>query len=274
MPPKLGILAGTGALPRRLVEACQADRREVFVITFEGENENRDLPAVPGTRLPLGAVGRVLEALRQAGCREVVLAGAFRRPAWSALKPDWRGARLLPKVMAAGGDDAVLKVIAKEMESEGFRVIGADEVQPQLLAPVAAIAGRAATPAERSDIALGRAVLRALSPFDVGQAVVVEAGRVLGIEGPEGTDALIDRARNLKTAGPGTGVLVKMRKRGQDQRLDRPTVGPTTVESVAGAGFAGIAVEAGETLLVDQSALTARALALGVFVVGFDAERD
>jgi DUF1009 family protein len=270
VPPKLGILAGTGELPRRLVEACRAAGREVFVVTFEGENENRELAGAPGATLPLGAVGRTFEALRQAGCTEVVMAGRFRRPALTSLRPDLRGARLLPKIVRAGGDDALLRVLASEIESEGFRVIGPEDVLPRLLASRGPLGAKRPTAADERDIARGVAVLKALSPFDVGQAVVVEGERVLGIEGPEGTDALIDRSRAFRSQ-PGKGFLVKMMKAGQDARVDRPAIGPGTVERISAAGLAGIACEAGATLIIDAVAVGERADALGVFLTGVDA---
>jgi len=122
--------------------------------------------------------------------------------------------------------------------------------------------------AANADIARGLAVVRALGALDIGQAVVVEAGVVLGVEAIEGTDALIERAGRLKREGPRRGVLVKAKKPGQERRIDLPTIGVDTVERVATAGFAGIALEAGSALIVDRDEVARKADAAGVFVVG------
>jgi len=120
------------------------------------------------------------------------------------------------------------------------------------------------------DIARGKAVLEALSPADVGQAVAVQEGLVLAVEAVEGTDAMIVRAGALKRDNAEGPVLVKMRKRGQERRADLPTIGPDTVTGAAASGFRGIAVEAGATLLIDREAAVAAANDAGLFIVGIE----
>lgn len=266
MPPKVGILAGGGDLPGRLVEACRAAGREFFVIAFEGE-DSEPIPEVAATRVGVGAVGKTLKLLHEEGCEEVVLAGPIKRPAFKSLKLDWRGARLLPKVAAAKGDNALLSVVVDALEGEGFRVIGADDLLPQLLAPQGSLGRHRPSEADQRDIDRGSNVLRALGPYDIGQAVVVEDGRVLGIEAAEGTRALLDRIPALKQAA-GRGVLVKLAKPGQDRRVDRPAIGEATVRQAAEAGLAGIALEAGGAIIIDSQAVEAAADDLGLFVVG------
>ncbi len=117
------------------------------------------------------------------------------------------------------------------------------------------------------DIAQGERVARALGALDIGQAVVVQQGLVLGVEAIEGTDALLRRCAGLRREGPG-GVLVKVEKPGQEQRADRPTIGPQTVALAAAAGLRGIAVEAGATIVLDRDEVVAAADRAGLFVFG------
>ena len=265
MPPKLGILAGWGSLPGQLVAACQASGRDYFVIGFNGETDRQDLE--PDAWVDVAAVGRTLGLLREAGCREVVLAGPIRRPSLTSLRPDRRGAKLMVKLLrAGGGDDAILSTVVAELESEGFRVVGSDDLVSALTVPPGPL-GRH-RPDERSerDIGLGVAVLRALGELDVSQAAVVHQGRVLGIEAAEGTDALLERCRALREDGGG-GVLVKLPKPGQERRVDLPTIGSATVEMAAGSGLAGIAIEAGGVLILDREQAVQAADRLGLFVV-------
>jgi DUF1009 family protein len=112
-----------------------------------------------------------------------------------------------------------------------------------------------------------------VSRFDIGQAVVVIGGRVVALEAAEGTDAMLARVAALRRdgrvrAGKRRGVLVKMAKRGQDLRTDLPVIGADTVENAAAAGLAGIAVEAGRTLIAERPATVAAADRAGLFVVG------
>jgi DUF1009 family protein len=128
----------------------------------------------------------------------------------------------------------------------------------------------------RADIAKGRAVLAALSPFDIGQAVIVIEGHVVAVEDIGCTDALLANLARLRAQGriaakSGRGVLVKAPKTGQDLRFDLPTLGPRTIEGVAAAGLAGIAVAAGNTLIAEPQAMTAAADRAGLFVTGVPA---
>jgi DUF1009 family protein len=270
MAAKLGIIAGGGDLPFRLIEACRAAGRPFFVLALEGHADDGVCAGVPHARVRLGAAGAALDALRKAGVTEIVMAGKVRRPSLAELRPDWRAARMFAKLgMRALGDDGLLRAVSVELEGEGFRIVGVQDVFAPLLTPAGPI-GRLAPDADAvRDIARGVEVARMLGTLDVGQAVVVQQGIVLGVEAVEGTDALIERCGPLRRAGAG-GVLVKLCKPTQDRRLDLPTVGPVTVEGIARAGFAGIAAEAGGTLMIDREAVAAAADRLGVFVVGWE----
>jgi hypothetical protein len=267
--PKLGIIAGGGRLPLQLIECCQANARDFFVVALEGIADMTPLRGLPHVVVRLGAVGESLEQLHKAGAKELVLAGHVKRPSLSALRPDMMGAKLLARLGTAffGGDDALLKAVAAFLEEEGFRVVGADEVLHSLLAPTGVLGSVTPDARDEADIAQGMKVALALGSLDVGQAVIVEHGYVLGVEAAEGTDALIARCASLKREARG-GVLVKLKKPRQDGRIDLPTIGPETVEKLAAAGFCGIAVQSGGSLIVDQPVTIARANTLGLFIVG------
>jgi DUF1009 family protein len=263
----VGILAGSGELPGMLVEACRAGGREPFVVAFNGFT---DPGAVAGTRhvwVDIAAVGKTFQHLRQAACGAVVLAGRMRRPALASLRPDARGLLVLAKMAAAGGDDAMLRVLVKEMESEGFQVLGADDLLRDLLAPAGPLGSAAPQESHRADIGRGIAVARAIGAVDVGHAVAVQQGIVLGVEAVEGTDALLRRCADLRREGA-PGVLVKLKKLGQDRRVDLPVIGPTTIEGARAAGLAGIAIEAGGTLILRRAEVIAVANAASLFVYG------
>lgn len=265
--PKLGVIAGGGSLPPLLAKAAKGSGRDPFVVCIEGVAEPADFDFVPNTVAPVAKVGRIIEALKSAGCRDLVMAGRMQRPDFRTLIPDLRGVKLLSRLIGAKGDDAILRLVIQYLESEGFRVVGVEDVLSDLLVPVGALGKIEPKEAAIADIARGVAVLKALGELDIGQGVTVQDGIVLGVEAAEGTDGLLKRTRGLAKPGAG-GVLVKLKKAGQDRRADLPAIGVETVRGVAGAGLAGIAVEAGGALVIDREAVAAAADAAGLFVVG------
>ena len=268
MADRLGILAGAGELPLRVIEAAREASRPVFVLAFEGIADRAVVAGSPHAWVRLGAAGEGMRLLRENGVVELVLAGSVRRPSIAGLRPDWRAAKFFARVgLKALGDDGLLGAVIKELESEGFRVVSLESLLPHMLAPRGAIGALLLDDAAQADIARGLEAARALGALDIGQAVVVQQGMVLGVEAIEGTDALLARCAALRREGRG-GVLVKIAKPGQERRADLPVIGPGTVAAALAAGLAGIAVEAGSTLLVDRDAIAAAADAAGMFVVG------
>jgi UDP-2,3-diacylglucosamine hydrolase len=264
----LGIIAGSGGLPCRVIDSCRAAGRAVFVLALEGEVDRETVAAVPHAWCRLGGAASGLDLLRANGVGELVLAGGVRRPSLSSLRPDWRAAKFLARVgYRALGDDGLLSAVVKELEREGFRVIGADQLLDQASLGEGPL-GQVKPDADAdADIAQGLRLARAIGALDIGQAVVVQQGLVLGVEAIDGTDALIRRCAGLGRDGPG-GVLVKAEKPGQERRADRPTIGPQTVTLAAESGLSGIAAQAGATLVVDRDEVIRLADAAGLFVVG------
>ena len=268
MADRLGIVAGGGTLPRRLVECCRAAGRDVFVLAVEGAAEPATVEGVPHAWCRLGAAATGLALLRENQVTELVLAGGIRRPSLSALQPDWRAAKMFARVgYRALGDGGLLSAVVKELEQEGFRVVGPDQLLGRALAPEGPLGRIRPDELSQADIERGLRVARTLGVLDIGQAVIVQQGLVLGVEAIEGTDELLRRCAALRREGPG-GVLVKIEKPGQDPRADRPTIGLRTVLLAAEAGLQGIAVEANATIVLDHDEVIRAADHAGLFVVG------
>ena len=166
-----------------------------------------------------------------------------------------------------GRDDALLSLIVNELEDEGFRVVGADDVLGDLLVEAGPLGRLVPTPQAAADIDIGVKVIAALGALDIAQAVVIQHGRVLGIEAAEGTDALIDRCAALQSSEWPGAVLVKLRKPGQERRVDLPAIGAPTIARAADAGFVGIAIESAGTLVMDRGAVISSADQRGLFVI-------
>ena len=270
----LGIIAGGGELPRAVAESARDAGREVFVLALRGSCEDW-VTDYSHEWVALGETGKAFKALKSGNVGDVLLVGKVERPKFSEIKLDAKSVMLAPRVMAAAlrGDDALLRSVVDLFEREGFRVIGAAEAAPNLLADVGPLGRLTPTSQQEEDIALAFKVVRALGALDVGQAAIVCGGLTLAVEAAEGTDAMIARVANLPEHIRGVpakrrGVLAKAPKPVQDRKTDLPVIGVHTIRNVAAVGLAGVAVEAGGALIVDKRAVGAEANKLGLFVVG------
>ena len=268
MADRLGIVAGGGGLPRYLVECCRATGRDVFVLALEGAAELATVQGVPHAWCRLGAAATGLALLRENHVTELVLAGGIRRPSLAALRPDWRAAKLFARIgYRALGDDGLLSAVVEELEREGFRVVGADQLLDRTLVPEGPLGRLRPDQQAQADIEYGLRIARTLGALDVGQAVIVQQGFVLGVEAIEGTDELLRRCGRLRREGLG-GVLIKVEKPGQEPRVDRPTIGLHTVALAAETGLRGIAVEAHATIMLDRDEVIRAADQADLFLVG------
>ena len=267
--PTLGILAGGGRLPGQVAAAARAAGRGVFMIGLEGFADPAVLAPWPHEVVRILAAGRIIAALREHGCQDLVLVGPVRRPSLLDLRPDAEGARILARIgrAAFAGDDGLLAAVVRVFAEEGFRVVGAHEILNEALGPMGLLSRAGPDAVSMADIRRGIAVARALGAIDVGQGCVVQQGMVLAVEAAEGTDAMLARCASLARPGRG-GVLVKLVKPGQDRRADLPTIGPETLRGAAEAGLRGVAFEAGGTILAERDAAVAAADAAGLFLLG------
>lgn len=273
---KLGVIAGGGELPVVLAEHCAAQNRPYFVARI-APYADAALDAHPGATHGLGAMGARMAAMRDAGCDAVVLIGQVPRPDVSKLDLDDGAKAMLPAILAAlpQGDDALLRAVLAEHERAGFKVLGAEQVMGDLIAPAGVWGAVTPSVAHMKDIAKGAEIAHAIGAFDIAQGVVVASGHVLAVEAAEGTDEMLKRVAALPPALRGTqdaprGVLVKRPKPIQERRIDLPVVGVRTIEGAAAAGLAGIAVEARGALAVRRADMIAAADRLGLFLYGFN----
>jgi UDP-2,3-diacylglucosamine hydrolase len=274
----IGLIAGGGMLPFAVADSLIARNIAPTFFALKGVCDAAQVKRFRHHWISIGQFGRLKSLLRAENCRELVFIGSLVRPSLSEIRLDWGTIRILRSVWAAfrGGDDHLLSGIAEIFERSGFRMVGIKDVAPDLLMPQGCLTRAWADDQAVTDIAKGRDVLLALSPFDIGQAAVVIDGHVVGVEDIEGTDGLLARVARLRAEGrirakAGRGVLVKAPKRGQDLRFDLPTLGPRTIEGAAAANLAGIAIVAGNTIVAEPQAMIEAADRAGLFVTGLPA---
>jgi DUF1009 family protein len=277
---RVAVIAGSGRLPANVVDGLVATGHAPFVVLIAGEAGcDQRLTAQDHATLEIENFGALVPLLKAKGVTHVVMAGGVeRRPTW------WR-MRITPSFLSVAakalyglsrGDDGLLRTVVRAFEDKGFKVVGAHQIVPDLLAPEGLLTRASPTAADRRDLDAALIAARMIGALDIGQGAVAIGGRVIALEGIEGTDGLLERTRTLRSHGriaaAKRGVLVKCAKPGQELRADLPAIGPATIDGAHAAGLAGIGVEAGRSLILDHGALIARADALGLFVVGLSAE--
>ena len=270
---KLGIIAGGGALPGQIVSACRDTGRPHFVLAFEGSADPASFAGSPMEWIRASGISKALDIARREEVEELVLVGGIQRPSMLDLMRDVRSAKFLAKVGTRMlGDDNLLSAVVREIEeSEGFRVIGPEVILEDILATVGSYGAVDPGADDKADIARGILAVRTMGALDIGQGAVVQNGRVLGVEGAEGTDRLIERCAEFVDNDAAGGVFVKAPKPSQERRVDLPAVGISTIQNAIRAGLRGIAVEAGGVLVMDRQEIKAEADRAGVFFYGFDA---
>jgi DUF1009 family protein len=274
----IGLIAAGGVMPFAVADSLTARGINPVLFALRGACDPVGVERFRHHWISIGQLGKATRLFRAENCRDLVFIGTLVRPALSEVRLDWGTLRVIGRVWAAfrGGDDHLLSGIGRILEQDGFRMVGIKDVAPDLLMPEGCLTLEAPDEKAAADIVRGREVLRALSPFDIGQATVVIDGHVVGVEDIEGTDGLLARVARLRAEGrirarTAGGVLVKAPKSGQDLRFDLPTMGPRTVEGAAAAKLAGIAIVAGNTIVVEPQAVIEAADAAGLFVTGLSA---
>ncbi len=268
---KLGIIAGGGILPQILIQYCKDTGRDFFVLAIENNADAAIFtPDVPYKWVRIGQAGTGFKLFHEQKVEEVVMIGTIHRPSFSDLVPDLRTAAFFARIgLKSVGDDGILRALVKEIESENMRVVGIHEVLPDLLVKQGTLTKTKPDKQALADIARGVEVGLELGRLDVGQSVIVQQGLVLGVEGIEGTDKLIERCGTYQRKGD-SGVLIKLRKPQQDMRIDLPTIGSKTIENLHNAGMRGIAVHAGNALIVNEPEVIALADKYKMFIIGIE----
>lgn len=272
----LGLLAGMGRLPAEIAASARRQGRRVAAVALrELADAGLEAEVDAITWANLGDFGGMLDWLRAEGAAEVVLGGkvpkAFLWERRDAVRPD---ARALAALATLGDrkDDSLLGMVVQVLEAEGLRVGSQLALAADLCAPVGVLGRHVPSAEQERDVAFAWPIAKSLGALDVGQSVVVQGRAVLALEAVEGTDAAIERGCALADARSGV-VVVKVAKPAQDPRFDVPTVGLATLRTLVKGGGGMLAVEAGQTLVLEREALVAEADAHGIPVLGVDGAR-
>jgi len=276
MPDKLGLIAGNGRFPLLLLDAARSRGAEVVVAAIKEETspeiEAHGAKAVYW--MSLGELSRLIDTFKQEGVTQAIMAGQVKhKQIFSAIKPDWRLAKLLLS-LGTRNTDSLIGGVAKVLADEGIALLSSTTYLEPLLAKAGVLTKRAPSEQERKNVEYGRAVGRHLAQYDIGQTVVIAESACVAVEAMEGTDATIRRSGDLmrSLSEPASTLtreltVVKVAKPGQDMRFDVPVVGAATIEAMRDAGATCLAVDAGKCLLLDGDAMLRAADAASISVV-------
>jgi len=276
----IAIIAGKGSLPRTLAEDLVKQNKRPFLIGLGGQYEPW-IKDFDHATFEWGQVGGLFSTLKSNEITKLAMAGSMVRPTLNPFRFDFSGFLALPEVIVnmIGGDNSMLSGFIHMFAKRGITIIGAHEIMPELLTKPGIVCGGKIPQKARENIAHGINACKKLGELDIGQASIAVSGRVVALEGIEGTDAMIERVTDLRIKGKlrekgRNGVLVKSVKPNQDMRVDLPAIGPQTIQQVAEAGLRGIAIEAGHSIILEPEETLASANAKDIFIYGFDIVRD
>ncbi len=273
---RLGLIAGNGKFPLLVLDAARAQGFEVVVaaIKEEASPEIEDRGAASVHWLSLGELSKLIETFQREGVQRAIMAGQVKhKQIFSAIRPDWRLAKLL-LCLGTRNTDSLLGAVAQVLAAEGITLESSTALLEPLLVKSGVLTRRAPTEQERKNIDYGRAVARQLAQHDIGQTVVIAESACVAVEAMEGTDATITRAAHIMASLRGDAstlsralTVIKIAKPNQDMRFDVPVIGVKTIEVMQAAGATCIALDAGKCLLLEGEKILDAANAAGIAVV-------
>lgn len=275
---RLAIIAGYGRLPIDVALAAREKGIDPYILALKGEAD-QDWSNFDHIDLPIANFSKVAKTLRLQNVDRIVLAGGVRkRPKIADIRPTFKLLFSLPKllkVILSGGDDALLSLTINLFEMHGVKVVGAQEIVPNLLAQEGVLGAVAISPQNQADIKIASIAASQIGRDDKGQAAVAINDQVVATEGADGTDAMLRALAEQFGSDKSPqkqGVLVKLSKPQQERRADLPTIGPMSVINAAQAGLSGIAVEAGRSFILDKENVIKEADKRGMFIAGISRE--
>lgn len=264
--PKLGIVAGAGALPAEIVRASARSGRACHVIAID-EFADPLAESISHSRFAISKIGAIIAELRRQGCADIAFAGKFERPNGRNIKlrPDLGGLEFIARILGNFGrnDDVLHRAISNMFTSRGFRVVSPLDAAPALAARAGCLTQTKPSQALSSSFPAALECAKSHGATKQGQAVVVEAGSIIARESRAGTDAML---LALEPRTRPNAFLTKAMTPTQLPTIDPPAIGESTVVNAARAGLAGILVEADRSVIVDEAAVRAKADELGLFV--------
>ena len=273
---RLGLIAGNGKFPFLVLDAARAAGYDVVVAAIKEETspEIEFHGAVSVDWLSLGELSKLIDTFQREGVRRAIMAGQVKhKQIFSAIRPDWRLAKILLS-LTNRNTDSLLGAVAKVLAEEGITLENSTWLLEPLLVKSGVLTRRTPTEQERKNIDYGRGVAQTLAQHDIGQTVVIAESACIAVEAMEGTDATIERAGQILRSLRGDAstlqrdlTVVKIAKPNQDMRFDVPVIGLKTIQVMQAAGATCLALDSQKCLLLDGEKIIDAANAAAIALV-------
>jgi DUF1009 family protein len=265
---KIAFIVGTGGLAEQVISTAKINNLDFIVAGINGFSDKAIVNSHKHFWFYMGQVGDLIEKLKQNNIKSVVLAGAIKRPSLWALKLDNVGHKLLKEQFSkAKGDNSLLTLVIKTFEDNGFKVVSPQQIAPNILSDRKIYTKNNISEEYLEEIKEAVDIARKISVFDIGQSLVYQQNMVVAVEAVEGTSNMILRSKKLLKKHGRKGFLVKLKKLNQDVRVDLPTIGENTIKNLHKAGLAGVVIDAGNTIILNEEQTIKIANKYNIFVI-------
>jgi DUF1009 family protein len=249
-----GLIAGNGRFPVLALEAAKRAGIEVVAIGIK-EEAGSEIEARHW--ISLGQLSKLIEICKAEKITQIMMCGQVKHAKiFSSIVPDWRLLKLLSSIETKN-TEGLIGGVAKVLGDEGIELLDSTLLLKDLLAPEGVLTRRSPDAEEMRDIEYGRKIAGALAALDIGQSVAIAERACVAVEAMEGTDAMLRRAASLVEGTPLR--LVKASRRRKHMLFDVPVVGPLTIAVMSETNTTVLAIDAGNTLLIDREELIAKA---------------
>ena len=267
---KIGLIAGSGDLPNNIIDYCNDNKVDIYVVLLKDFANKKNYNCKNYIKTGIGRVGKIIRFFRKNKITDIVFAGGIKRPSLSSIFVDFKGFFLLKRILKNNklGDNSVSEIIVEFLEKNGINVLQVDDILKDCKINKGFNTSLKFDKEYLEDIRLGKELLERLSDFDVGQSVVVQQKNIIGIEGAEGTANLIKRCGSIKYKKGRKPILIKIKKIGQTNKIDLPSIGPNTIEQLHKNGFAGLVLDNQNCIIINKYNTLKVSEKMGIFVFG------
>ena len=247
---KQGLIAGDGLLPVKMAQYAKENGFDVVAISLSNDNyaQLKKYCSKVYSFCP-GEVQEIEDTLKAEGIKQITFLGKvsktilIKRP-----KFDARALDFIKKAIRLN-DDKVMLMIIEELEKIGVTILDQTLFIKNLMIPSGVLGTVQPTPEQIEDVNYGYWLAKETGKLDVGQSVIIKDKMVMAVEAIEGTDKCIKRGCKIAKRN---SRVIKVAKPSQDKRFDIPAIGLRTLKTMHKYKADLIAVEAGETIIVDR----------------------
>jgi len=247
----IGLIFGGSNFPIEILKKIKKRRLNYLIIDLSKSKKfKKDRNS---HSISIGQFGKIIKILKDNNCKKVLFAGKVTKPNFLKLKLDLKGIYYISRIIKASklGDAAILKEIIKILSQQSIKTISSTSFNPELSLKRGNYSKIIPNIKDKKDIIKAISTLNKLGKYNYSQGTVVRNKKVIAIEGKDGTEKMLKKCKNKKFKN--SGVLVKFPKKGQDFRVDLPTVGFNTLKQCKTAGLKGIILKSKKNVFLEKN---------------------